>query len=231
MFLERYLPLDYRRRRLLAKCGKGPLCDYLQQPFPSTTADCHALPMVAIDLETTGVDASQHEIVSIGLVTIHGLQIDLGSAHHYLVRPEQKLTEQSVVIHRITDDQAQQGRPIAEIMAILLQQLAGKVLVAHHARFEVDFIDAACRRLYQCQFIAPVIDTLSLERRRRERSNRVYRAHGLRLDALRQEYNLPRYRAHNALSDALAAAELLLAQIAQSDLGKPLPLGDFLMHH
>jgi DNA polymerase-3 subunit epsilon len=46
----------------------------------------------------------------------------------------------------------------------------------------------------------------------------------LRLAECRSRYNLPAYPAHNALMDALAAAELLLAQLDHK--GKKVRLTD-----
>ena len=108
----------------------------------------------------------------------------------------------------------------------LLKALAGRVLVAHSARIEHDFLDVACRRLYGCPFVAPLVDTLELEQRKIVRSGSPIAPGALRLDALRQQYGLPRYRAHDALSDAIGAGELLLAQIAYRTTNRPLRLDD-----
>lgn len=229
MFFDAWLPLERRRRRLLAKTPRGPLHDYLSHPFAARDNSCGASEFLAVDLETTGLDARSDTIVSLGMVSLHGLQIELASAQHHLIRPERAMPERSAVIHQITDDRAAQGEALAEVLAALLRQLAGKVLLAHHARLELAFLDAACERLFGGRFLAPVIDTMAIEQRRRARANRVYRSRELRLDALRQGYNLPRYRAHNALSDAVAAAELFLAQAAQEERGQGAPLKNFLL--
>ncbi|QIK74585.1 hypothetical protein [Nocardioides piscis] len=72
-----------------------------------------------------------------------------------------------------------------------------------------------------------VVDTLALQHRL------VADVHGevngsLRLDAARKRFGLPRYSAHHALTDAIAAAELLLAQVAELEqkLGRDLLLRD-----
>ena len=50
----------------------------------------------------------------------------------------------------------------------------------------------------------------------------------LRLDAARRTHGLPRYASHHALTDAVAAAELLLAQVAELEqrLGREVLLRD-----
>lgn len=49
-----------------------------------------------------------------------------------------------------------------------------------------------------------------------------------RLGAARRTFGLPRYSAHHALTDAIAAGELLLAQVAELErrLGRKVVLGD-----
>ncbi|MGE0080837.1 MAG: exonuclease domain-containing protein [Thiohalomonadaceae bacterium] len=223
------LSLEGRRRRATQRAPEGPLRDFLSVPFPDRNSDCRTVPFVAVDLETTGLDARRDEIVAVGLVQFTAAQIDLGSARHWLVTPTGAIPEASAVIHCITDDQAAVGAPLEEVLAEVLPLLAGRVMVAHHARLELQFLKAACARVYGEKFLIPTVDTQALAQRRLERWNTAYKAKDLRLAALRNRYNLPRYRAHNALSDALAAAELFLAQLAESESGTSLPLKRFLL--
>lgn len=227
--LERLFSLDYRRRRLVAKTPPGPLRDFLEVPFVSRQADSRRVQCLALDLETTGLDPKSDAIISFGWVAVNGNCIDLATAQHRLVHQQQAIPEASAVIHQITDDAAAQGESLAAVMADLLPLLAGKVLIAHHARVELGFINSACERLYGGRFLIPTIDTQRVSQQWFERRNQVYRPGELRLGTLRNRYNLPRYRAHDALVDALAAAELYLAQLAERDGNHPLPLRDFLL--
>ncbi|HEY9148231.1 MAG TPA: exonuclease domain-containing protein, partial [Gammaproteobacteria bacterium] len=88
---------------------------------------------------------------------------------------------------------------------------------------------SACERYFSSRFLMPTIDTQEVARRTLERRNQSFRPQQMRLAELRERYNLPRYRLHNALSDALAAAELFLAQLAQYDLSRPVPVKNFLL--
>ena len=222
--LNRLLSLDYRRRRLLASVPGGPLRDFLAEPFPAPGDDCRGVKFVALDLETTGLDARKHDIISMGWVCLSWAAIDLSTAQHRLVLPSGDIPEHSAVIHKITDDQAAQGEPLEAALALLLGVLAGTVLIAHHARVEFHFLDAACQRVFGGRFLIPVVDTQALALRQFERSNSGYSGKDLRLAALRDRHNLPRYPAHNALSDALAAAELFVAQMAQRQRESHVPL-------
>ncbi|MEJ2061360.1 MAG: exonuclease domain-containing protein [Gammaproteobacteria bacterium] len=207
--------LDARRRHALKHCPPGPLHDYLAVAFPDPRGDVRQAPFLALDLETTGLDPEKHEIVSMGWVGLDGLRIRLDSARHHLIRPARDLTPQSVVVHRITDEQAARGEALEVVLAVLLADLAGRVLIAHHAGIEVGFLRAACRRLYGGEFVVPVADTLLLARRRLSRRSQPPREGELRLSALHQAHNMPAHPAHDALGDALAAAEVFLAETAE----------------
>ena len=227
--LSSLLSLNFRRKRLHARTRDEAMHAFYAVPFPAGNSDCRTLGFVALDLETTGLNPRGDEILSIGWVGINEMQIDLGSARHRLIRPQNEIPERSAVIHHITDDQAAQGEALRTVLGELLPILAGKVLIAHHARFEMQFLNRACNTLFGTNFLMPVIDTQAIAKRSLERRDRTFRPQELRLAALRKRYQLPRYRLHNALSDALAAAELFLAQLAQYDTGKPVPLNTFLL--
>jgi DNA polymerase-3 subunit epsilon len=220
--------LNWRRRRLLKRVAEGPLREYYRQPFPSSRQPCGKTEFVALDLETTGLDPEQDVILSIGYVSMHGRHIDLATARHHLLCPNCAIPEQSAVIHCITDDQAAEGAQLENILPKLLQDLAGKVMIAHYASVELNFLDRACRRLYGEGFIIPVVDTQRIAKRSMERRNQTIRPRDLRLAECRRQHGLPRYRMHNALSDALAAAELFLVQLSQYDDDNTVALKHFL---
>ena len=60
--LGRLLGKDYQRRRALAKAAPGPLADYLSTDWPDRKSDCREIEIVAIDLETTGLDPDKVEL-------------------------------------------------------------------------------------------------------------------------------------------------------------------------
>jgi DNA polymerase-3 subunit epsilon len=220
--------LEWRRRWQLRRVPPGPLRAYLAHPFPPAKRDYREVEYLAIDLETTGLDIANDAILSVGYVGVQGTSIDLSTARHRVVRIDRSIPEATAVIHQITDDQAALGGELEAIMQELLEALAGKVMIAHHARIERGFLSNACRQLWRRGLMMPVVDTQALAFRTFERRQIPFKASDLRLHALGDRYNLPHYGAHNALSDALASAELFLAQAAYRDNGSGLPLRDFL---
>ncbi len=220
---------EWRRLWRLRRTPQGPMHEFLSQPFPSPRLDYRKADYLAVDLETTGLDPNLDDILSVGFLTLRGDRIDLSTARHHLVRPTRAIPESSAVIHQITDDQAAQGELLEDVMRELLRELAGKVLIAHHARVELSFLGVTCKRLFGSRLLVPTIDTQLIAKQWLEQRHKVIKPGGLRLHALGDQFNLPRYLAHNALSDALAAAELFVAQCAARDSGKGFPLREFLM--
>lgn len=218
---------EYSRRRALAKAS-GPLQDFLATPFPTREDLCHDVEVVSLDLETTGLNPRKDSILSVGLVSIKHMVIQLDTAWHQLISIDHAISEESVVIHEITDDKAAEGKPIDAVLPEILKRLAGRVMLVHYKNIEQNFLDVACRRLYGAPFVVQTIDTLDLAARVYERLNHTVQTGDLRLFNLRPRYNLPRYKAHNALTDALATAELFLAMAAEMAPPTDCRLGPFL---
>lgn len=220
--------LDWRRRWSLRRAPPGALREYLESPLACTRTDYRALEYLAIDLETTGLDSRRDLILSLGYVVVRGICIDLSTARHRVVRIDRSIPEASAIIHRITDDQSAGGCELSDALAELLPALAGRIMIAHHATIEQEFLSRACKRYWGHGLPLRIIDTQALALRTFERRQIPFMVSDLRLHALGSRYNLPRYGAHHALTDALAAAELFLAQAAYRDDGRGLPLADFL---
>ncbi|MBM6550551.1 3'-5' exonuclease [Marinomonas ostreistagni] len=173
-------------------------------------------PLVALDIETTGLDPSSDDIISIGLVEFNLQTIPLRSARYWLAKPHGPLTAESVAIHEITHSEIQDAPRLSSFLDEVLDAIAGKIVVIHCAAIERPFLYEAAMKHYGEPLLFPMLDTMALEAGIIHKPwwQRFGRQPSLRLDSCRQRYNLPRYRAHQALIDALSCAELLQAQVA-----------------
>lgn len=213
---------EAQRKRMLNKAPNGPLRNFLSEPFPALFTPFDQVPILAVDFETTGLDAIQDKLLSVGCVDLIDNQIKLGSSYHQIISTKGRLEPSNVTIHQITDDQKDQGKPLEAVIEQLLNRLAGKVMLVHFARIERQFLRQACLELYGMAPPIPMIDTLMVAKRRLDKKDVAYDPSELRLSALRAKYDLPDHYAHNALNDAIATAELLLAQINERDENPPL---------
>lgn len=212
-----------QRFAMLAETARDPrLKAYYAHGIPSGTSPLHDVPMVALDVETTGLDTVRDGIVSIGVVPMTTTRIQLSASRYWVVQPRVELTPESVTIHAITHAQIEAASDMSAILGELLQALAGRIVVVHCRSIERGFLDTAFKARIGEGIEFPVIDTMELEARLHRKPpslmdrllGRRARAASIRLAASRTRYRLPRYRAHHALTDALASAELLQAQVA-----------------
>jgi len=220
---------EAKRKRLLKKAPKGALRDFLSVPFPALETPIQQLPILAVDFETTGLDAKVNKLLSVGFVSMEGEQIKLNSCYHQIIKTTAQLEESNVIIHQITDAQKEQGQPLALVVEQLLAALAGKVMLVHFARIERQFLTQACLKLYGMAPEFPIIDTLVVAKRQLDKRDVAYDPSELRLSNLRDKYNLPAHHGHNALNDAIATAELLLAQINNKPKADKIRLKDLIL--
>lgn len=180
-------------------------------------------PLMALDVETTGLDPVKDGIVSIGLVPMGLERIRTSASRHWILKPRVPLGAESVTIHGITDSQVRAAPDLDAVLAEVLSAMAGHVLVVHCRDIERQFFNGALRSRIGETIEFPVIDTMELEARwHRGAKQRWWDGVlgrqpprvSLRLADSRRRYNLPRYQPHHALTDALASAELLQAQVA-----------------
>ena len=206
---------EAQRKRMLKRAPSGPLRDFLSVPFPTLNTRFEKIPFLAVDFETTGLDAVKDKLLSVGCVDLNHQQITLASCYHEVIHTQGSLEANNVTIHQITDDQKDQGKLLAEVVEQLLNRLAGKVMLVHFARIERQFLRQACLELYGMSPLLPIVDTLVVAKRNLDKRDVAYDPSQLRLTALRAKYSLPEHYAHNALNDAIATAELLLAQVSE----------------
>jgi DNA polymerase-3 subunit epsilon len=213
-----------QQAKLAKRAPSGPLQDYLSTPLPVPATPLAQARLLAIDIETTGLDPARDQILSVGFVPVDGPTITLSGASQLLVRPSTDVGE-SARFHGLTDDALTAGVSLSDALAAILGALSGRVLLAHHAAIETGFLSAACQRVYGASVHFAVVDTIALQFGLLSRGFDDEPPKGsLRLWAARGQYGLPHYAAHEALTDALACAELYLAQIAELQAGHPLPL-------
>lgn len=178
-------------------------------------------PLLAVDFETTGLNARKHGIVSIGAVPFDLQRIRLRQARYWLLKPRRSLTDDSVVIHGITHSDIAQAPDLDHVLDSVLDAFKGYVWVVHFRGIERDFFKQALIERIGERIEFPVIDTMQLEARFHRTDNRPWWQRwrpqpkvSIRLADSRARYGLPHYSPHDATTDALACAELLQAQAA-----------------
>lgn len=210
-------PQHFARQQTLAL---APDCQhYYQQGLPDSRLTLEQVPLVALDIETTGLDSRHEQILAIGILPFQLNKLRSGDCRQWLIHGNNAMNEDNVIIHGITDAERATGLSLAQAMRELLVSIAGKILVVHYRDLEMRFLQAASEQVFQQPLSLPMIDTMAIERQLAEQTWQQHwqtmwrgQRRSLRLNDCRQRYGLPPYRPHHACSDALATAELLMAQ-------------------
>jgi len=229
-----------RFEQLNREAKKAPLQSYYRVPLPDASTPIEAVKLLALDLETTGMNPETDAIVSIGFVPFTIKGIALGRARHMLVKPEMPLSRESCAIHAITHTELSNANGFHTHFNTLLAAMKHHIPVVHYHHMERQFLARSVDRFFSDPFEFPLIDTMMIEDRLmgRKKTPVVKRwlanilgyppkkQPSLRLDAVRNRYHLPRYTPHHALTDAISTAELFMAQV-QTRFDPDTPLGDF----
>lgn len=220
--MKRFDPTPWPNRLdLLKQQAQQPA---LQQFYAATQLDperpLNAQPLLAIDLETTGLNPNKEHILAVGIQPFTLDRIPLGQRQQWLVHSSRPVSEGAVTIHQITDTHIANAPKLSTLLPELMACMAGHLMVVHYRAIERGFLNRASQHILQEPWLFPVIDTMALEAKvYRQRSGWQFwlkhsqGAPSIRLADARQRLGLPFYPPHAAAVDALATAELFQAQI------------------
>ncbi len=206
--------LQYQLKRLIKDSKLNALQDHYQYLLSQLDSPISDIKLLALDIEMTGLDSKKDQMVSIGVIPIINAKIQPKLAQYKLIKI-QGTVGQSAVIHGVLDRHLTDALPLQEVLQWLFEQCQDKVIVAHYASLDLQFLRQSLVGAAKQSFSLFAIDTLLIDKKRELRKHQSLNTSSLRLNACRERYNLPIYNAHNALTDALACAELLLAQLSK----------------
>jgi DNA polymerase III subunit epsilon len=166
---------------------------------------------VALDCETTGLNARSDEIIAIGAVRIVGNRIMTSERLELLVRPERGVSGESVRIHRLRERDVAEGLPIDEALKRLMHFIGSRPLVGYYLEFDVAMLNRALFPMLGQGLPQPKIEVSGLYYDYKFRQLPAHRHQNhfvidLRFATMMNDLGLPLRDAHDALNDAVMAA-------------------------
>ncbi len=167
---------------------------------------------VALDCETTGLDVNTDEIISIAAVRIAGNRVMTSERLELLVRPERRVSAESVRIHQLREQDVAKGMAPEAAMNALMQFIGSRPLVGYYLEFDVAMIDRALAPLLGINMGLPQprheVSAMYYDYKYRQlpRHQRDHPHIDLRFATLLNDLALPQRTAHDALNDAVMAA-------------------------
>ncbi|QIK74584.1 exonuclease domain-containing protein [Nocardioides piscis] len=143
------LPFLRHRRSDPGHYPAGPLRELAAAPPPRETTPVSQVGFLALDIETTGLDPRADHLLSVGWVPVVDGRVLLSEARELRVRPPGDVdVGSSATLHRLTDDVVSDAAPLADVLPRLFAAMHGRVLLAHHAPIEVEFLGDATLSTY-----------------------------------------------------------------------------------
>ncbi len=155
-----------------------------------------------VDVETTGSRAGGGDrVTEVAVVVVQGSRCEV--VLDALVDPGRPIPPAVSMVTGITNAMVRAAPPFAEVAERLLSALAGRVFVAHNARFDWAFLAAELRRARDLTLDGPRLCTVRLSRRL------VPGLPSCGLDTLTRWFGFENPARHRAGGDALVTARLL----------------------
>jgi DNA polymerase-3 subunit epsilon len=183
--------------------------EYLQKFKNKQPKSIETTRFVVFDTETTGLDIAKDRILSIGAVCIVNNTIEVADSFEIYVKQDE-FNAETVEIHGILKEGIIQKIPENEAIKQFISFIGNAVLVAHHAAFDIEMINAAFKRMNLPKLKNKSIDTGILYKKLEGKTNNHFN-----LDVLCDEFKISKSDRHTASGDAFITALLFLKIIAK----------------
>lgn len=154
---------------------------------------------IAFDLETTGLDPEQHEIIEIGALKVRDGQVE--ARFMEFIRPSRPISGVITKLTGISNEMVADAEKRDTVIPAFLEFCSDDVLVGHNIMFDYGFMRNQAAALGY-GFDKQGVDTLRIARR----VHKEMRSKSL--EALCSHYSIENQAAHRAYHDALATAKL-----------------------
>lgn len=169
---------------------------------------------VVFDTETTGFDQHKDRILSIGCVKIKKERINVAESFEIYLDQEE-FNPDTVEIHGLIHHERFQTISEEKAIQLFLKYIKNSILVAHHAGFDINMVNAALKRQGLPKLKNKVLDTGVLYRKTRLITNFIDPNKNYSLDELALAYNIDLKDRHTAIGDAFITAIAFLKTLGR----------------
>lgn len=180
----------------------------LRRDVPRSDVPVPLKALAFVDLETTGLDPSRHDILEVAVIRVDARSFEVLAEYHTLVTPERldDAQPEALAICGFSKAAWTNARPLRDALLAVAPLLEGALVAGHNVGFDWAFLEAGCRRagLALPRVDYHRLDTASLAW--------PLVASGelpsLSLDSVATFFGLDRPRPHRALADARCSLEI-----------------------
>lgn len=171
--------------------------------------------LVFLDTETTGLNYTRDRIIQLSCIKVDFLDYDglwtrSFKTFDQLINPDIKISNDAFRVHGISNEMLKDKKSFREICNFFLDFVSDYTVVAHNAKFDINFLNNELRRIGYQEFKNSVIDSIDIARK-------LYPTQSVSLDALMKKFSIPNRSNHNALEDSIILAKVYALMINQSN--------------
>jgi DNA polymerase-3 subunit epsilon len=164
---------------------------------------------ISIDCETTGLDTSRDDIISIGAVKIKNNKIVLSEKFDIVVKSSKEMNENSIKIHHIRNCDIQNGLEPEEAIERLIKFLGGSTIIGYFLEFDLAMINRYIKKFANIELPNKTIEVSGLYYD--YKIGKIPQGNvDLRFDNIMYDLKLPVLSKHDALSDAIMTALIFI---------------------
>jgi DNA polymerase III, alpha chain, Gram-positive type len=168
-------------------------------------ADLAGSQYVVFDIETTGLSIINNKIIELAGVKMRdGKEVDRFST---FIDPHESIPYHIQQLTNITDEMVRGAPELEPKLKEFVEFVGDDILVAHNARFDIGFLQAACKSFGMPELDNPVLDTLELARFLHPNMKNH------RLNTLADKYKISLDNHHRAVDDSVALGGVLFGLI------------------
>lgn len=165
---------------------------------------------IVLDTETTGADPSKDKPIELAYVVVENFKVAYPKS--WFIDPQRPIPPEASAVHHLVDSDVAGAKTLEELWPEVADELAGQVIVAHNAQFDISMLPGLKDN--------PALCTLRLARQlwpKGQVNPRGFPLINHQQQVLRYwlglEIDTMGLQAHRAAADILVTAELLLTQI------------------
>ena len=176
-----------------------------EERFRSLFKEYEGRELVCFDCETTGLDPARAELIALAAIKICDNRILTSDVLDMVIRPEGKVSEDSIKIHQLRNIDMERGIDIKEAMERFLDFIGRRTLVGYFLEFDVAMVNKYVDPIFGVRLpnklreVSAIYHDLKIGLIPRKRLD-------LRFDTIMRELDLPIIGKHDAYNDALMTA-------------------------
>lgn len=156
---------------------------------------------VVLDLETTGLSASNDAIIEIGAIRVE--QGEFISQFHSLIKPERPVPPTVLELTGLTESiLLNEGKSLSQVLPDLLSFIGDLPIVSHNVNFETAFLRSACDQNGLQMVSNRSIDTLNLARKL------IKGIPNYKLSSVMEYFDIDLPQSHRSIDDCIATKKV-----------------------